>query len=41
MTDVLGGLQNQPFLLYPADLPMDSTRIMGAENVYAVLAGWL
>jgi hypothetical protein len=37
----LGGWQNQPFLLYPADCPLDSTPIVGAENVFAVLARWL
>jgi hypothetical protein len=37
----LGGLQNQPFLLYPADYPLNPARIVGAENVYPVLAGWL
>ena len=37
----LGGLQNQPFLLYPSDWNVNSTEIVGAENVFAVLAGWL
>jgi hypothetical protein len=37
----LGGLQNQPFLLFPADYPMGPARIVGAENVYPVLVGWI
>jgi hypothetical protein len=37
----LGGLQNQPFLLHPADFPLDSTPIVGAENVFTVLGRWL
>jgi uncharacterized membrane protein YvlD (DUF360 family) len=37
----LGGLQNQPFLLFPADYPLSPAPIVGAENVYPVLAGWL
>jgi hypothetical protein len=28
-------------LLYPADFPLSEARIVGAENVYPVLAGWL
>ncbi|GAA4488579.1 phage holin family protein [Rhodococcus olei] len=36
----LGGPQNTPFLLYPADLPAPPTPLQGAEAVHAVLTGW-
>jgi hypothetical protein len=36
----LGGSQNHPFLLYPTDLPIDDTPIVGATNVFQILKGW-
>jgi len=36
----LGGSQTQPFLLYPADLPVPAEPIVGAEALHRVLAGW-
>jgi uncharacterized membrane protein YvlD (DUF360 family) len=36
----LGGSQTQPFLLYPAELPMPAEPIVGAEALHRVLAGW-
>ncbi|MGO9956907.1 MAG: phage holin family protein [Solirubrobacteraceae bacterium] len=36
----LGGPQTQPFLLYPAELPMPAEPIVGAAHVHAVLSGW-
>ena len=36
----LGGPQTQPFLLYPADLPLPSEPIVGAASVHEVLMGW-
>ena len=38
----LGGLQTQPFLLYPAMLPHDLTRpIVGTVALHQVLKGWV
>ena len=37
----LGGLQTQPFLLHPAELPVGDDPLIGAEAVYRVLKGWL
>jgi uncharacterized membrane protein YvlD (DUF360 family) len=36
----LGGPQTQPFLLYPAELPMPREEIVGAAHVHEVLLGW-
>jgi uncharacterized membrane protein YvlD (DUF360 family) len=36
----LGGSQTQPFLLYPAELPLPAEPIIGAEALHRVLAGW-
>ena len=36
----MGGPQTQPFLLYPAELPLPSEPIVGAAQVHAVLSGW-
>jgi uncharacterized membrane protein YvlD (DUF360 family) len=36
----LGGPQTQPFLLYPAELPIPSEQIVGAAHVHEVLSGW-
>jgi hypothetical protein len=36
----MGGPQTQPFLLYPAELPLPSEPIIGAAQVHAVLSGW-
>jgi uncharacterized membrane protein YvlD (DUF360 family) len=36
----LGGSQTQPFLLYPAELPLPAEPIVGAEALHRVLAGW-
>jgi hypothetical protein len=36
----MGGPQTQPFLLYPAELPLPSAPIVGAAQVHAVLSGW-
>ena len=37
----LGGYQTQPFLLYPAEWQLADEEIVGAENVYKQLKGWL
>ncbi|HET7049523.1 MAG TPA: phage holin family protein [Solirubrobacteraceae bacterium] len=36
----MGGPQTQPFLLYPAELPLPAEPIVGAAQVHAVLSGW-
>jgi hypothetical protein len=36
----LGGPQTQPFLLYPAELPLPDEPLVGAAAVNAVLLGW-
>jgi Type I phosphodiesterase / nucleotide pyrophosphatase len=36
----LGGPQTQPFILHPVGLELPDGRIIGAERVHAVLAGW-
>jgi uncharacterized membrane protein YvlD (DUF360 family) len=36
----LGGPQTRPFILYPVALPAPAERIVGAEQVHAVLMGW-
>lgn len=36
----LGGPQTQPFLLYPAELPVPPDSIVGAARVHEVLMGW-
>ncbi len=33
----LGGLQNRPFLCYPAELPIEAQPLVGATEVYRVL----
>jgi hypothetical protein len=37
----LGGAQTRPFLLFPADWPLDDGAIVGAEKVHEILRGWL
>jgi hypothetical protein len=37
----LGGQQMRPFLLYPAAFEPPAEPVVGAEQVYAVLKGWL
>ena len=36
----LGGYQTQPFVLYPAQLPMGDGPLVGAAAVHKVLKGW-
>jgi uncharacterized membrane protein YvlD (DUF360 family) len=36
----LGGSQTRPFLLHPAQLPVPAERVVGAEELHHVLAGW-
>jgi uncharacterized membrane protein YvlD (DUF360 family) len=36
----IGGMQTQPFVLYPASLPAPSGPIIGAAAVHALLASW-
>ena len=36
----LGGIQTQPFILYPAGLPSPDRPIIGAAAVHGVLLGW-
>ncbi len=36
----LGGPQTQPFLIYPAELPVPPDAIVGAARVHEVLVGW-
>ena len=36
----IGGVQTQPFLLYPAGLPIPGEPIVGAAAVHAVLSDW-
>jgi uncharacterized membrane protein YvlD (DUF360 family) len=36
----LGGSQTRPFVLHPAELPMPGRRVVGAEELHRVLAGW-
>jgi len=36
----LGGPQNRPFILYPAELPYDGKPIIWAKNVYQQLRNW-
>jgi uncharacterized membrane protein YvlD (DUF360 family) len=36
----MGGPQTEPFLLYPAELPLPAEPIVGAAHVHAVLTGW-
>ena len=36
----LGGTQNHPFILYPANFTLNETAIIGAESVYRLLRGW-
>lgn len=36
----IGGEQTEPFLLYPAGLPLPEGKIIGAAAVHEVLAGW-
>ena len=37
----LGGWQGRPFLLHPADLPVDDAPLVGAVAVHAELRRWL
>lgn len=37
----IGGPQTQPFLLFPADWPLESDQIVGAPAVYRQLRSWL
>ncbi len=37
----LGGAQSRPFLLHPADLPLPSFPLVGAESVHALFREWL
>jgi uncharacterized membrane protein YvlD (DUF360 family) len=37
----LGGPQNRPFLLHPAELPLPGGDLVGAQAVHQVLRGWL
>ncbi len=36
----MGGDQNKPFLMFPAELPTPQGKIVRAEAVYGVLKGW-
>jgi uncharacterized membrane protein YvlD (DUF360 family) len=36
----LGGLQTQPFILYPANLPVPTEPVIGAAAVHQLLMGW-
>ena len=36
----LGGSQTRPFLLSPVGLPLPDERVLGAESVHRLLAGW-
>jgi putative membrane protein len=37
----MGGYQTQPFLLYPAELPLENEELVGATAVYHQLKSWL
>ena len=37
----MGGSQTQPFLLFPAELPLPDEPLVGAEAVYRLLKGWV
>jgi hypothetical protein len=37
----LGGWQTQPFVLHPAVWEMEREEILGAEELYKVLKGWV
>jgi hypothetical protein len=37
----MGGYQTQPFVLYPAELPLEDESLVGAAAVYHVLKGWV
>jgi hypothetical protein len=37
----MGGTQTQPFLLYPAELPLDDEPLIGAAAVHRVLKSWV
>jgi len=36
----LGGLQTQPFILYPTNLPAPAGPVIGAAAVHQLLVGW-
>ena len=36
----LGGSQTEPFLLYPAHLPVPAAPLVGAEQIHRILRGW-
>jgi hypothetical protein len=37
----MGGYQTQPFLLYPAELPIGDEPLIGAATVHQLLKGWV
>jgi putative membrane protein len=37
----LGGPQTRPFLLYPSELPLEETELVGAEAIYRQLRCWM
>ncbi len=37
----MGGYQTHPFLLYPAELPLNGEPLVGAAAVHEVLKGWV
>jgi uncharacterized membrane protein YvlD (DUF360 family) len=37
----MGGYQTQPFLLYPAELPIGDEPLVGAATVHQLLKGWV
>jgi hypothetical protein len=37
----MGGLQTQPFLLFPSELPLEDAPLIGAAAVHQVLKGWV
>jgi hypothetical protein len=36
----LGGMQTQPFILYPASLPVPEEKLVGAAAVHELLMTW-
>jgi hypothetical protein len=37
----MGGSQTQPFLLFPAELPLPDEPLVGAEAVHRLLKSWV
>ena len=37
----MGGYQTQPFVLYPAELPLDDEPLVGAAAVHHIMKGWV